>query len=413
MKKIVIVGGGAAGLAAAIAAADTMPQEQISILERLNTPGKKLLSTGNGRCNLTNSRADASHYQTSSPSALERIFQGMTPDMVLQFFRQLGLWCAEEEEGRIYPRSRQASSVTEVLHMALKRRNIRAECGSPVTGIFRKKQGFRLTREDGKCFAADAVILTFGGKAAGKLGSDGSGYRLAKAMGHHWAPFYPALVPLKCDMSRWGSLKGVRAQAGVRLLCQETLLGEAQGEVQFTEYGLSGIPVMQLSGLLSKKAPGAAAFADVDLFPEASGDALLWEMQNRLRRYGEEPCRHLLTGLLHEKLWEAVLRNMEIAPEVPMQSLTAGQLADIASILKRWRFPVLGTLGYDHAQVSGGGIFLEEIAAETMESRLQPGLYFAGEMLDAAGECGGFNLHWAWCSGIRAGQSAAQKLMQE
>lgn len=408
MKKIVIIGGGAAGMAAAIAAADADRSAEVYILERLDSPGKKLLATGNGRCNLTNRYAAPAHYRTSSPAALERIFSGMTPESVLDFFRQLGLWCAEEDEGRWYPRSRQASAVAEILQLALHRRGIRMACACPVTAISKRERGFVLESADGRKHFADAVVLTSGGKAAGKLGSDGSGYRLARSMGHHWAPLYPALVPLKCDMSRWGSLKGIRAEAGLRLLAGETLLGEEQGEVQFTEYGLSGIPVMQLSGCLSEKAPGAAAAAELDLFPETAEELLLQELRSRKQQDGELSCEQLLLGMVHPRLGWAVLRDVGISRlSLPVKDLSEQTLCRVACDLKHWRFPVLGTQGYDSAQVSGGGILLEEIQPETMESTLQPGLYFAGEILDVAGDCGGYNLHFAWCSGIRAGKNAA------
>ncbi len=407
MKRIVIVGGGAAGMAAAIAAAEQAPRAEIRVLERLTAPGKKLLATGNGRCNLTNLRASPAQYLTSSPEALAQILAGTTPEDVLAFFRALGLWCVEEDEGRVYPRSRQAASVLAVLQLAMERRGVLVECGKAAAGLSRKDKGFSLRCADGSEYRADAVILTSGGKAVGKLGSDGSGYRLAKAMGHHWAPLYPALTPLKCDMSRCGSLKGIRAEGSVALQANGVLLGRETGEVQFTEYGLSGIPVMQLSGLLGRLPPGQKLLAEVDLFPELPEAALLRELQERKRRLTGEPCRMLLLGLLHDRLAAAALRCVDAREETPIRALPAEKAADLARLLKGWPFPVLGPLGYDSAQVSGGGVLLEEIWPETMESRLQPSLYFAGELLDAAGGCGGFNLHWAWCTGIRAGNSAA------
>ncbi len=407
MKRIVIVGGGAAGMAAAIAAAEQKPRAEVRVLERLSAPGKKLLATGNGRCNLTNLRASPAQYQTSSPEALAQILAGMTPEGVLAFFQELGLWCAEEEEGRVYPRSRQAASVLAVLQLAMERRGVLVECERAVTGLFRNGAEFFLRCADGSEYRADAVILTSGGRAAGKLGSDGSGYRLAKAMGHHWAPLYPALTPLKCDMTRCGSLKGIRSEGSVALLANGALLGRETGEVQFTEYGLSGIPVMQLSGLLGQIPPGQTLGAEVDLFPELPEAALLRELQERRHRLMGESCRTLLLGLLHDRLAAAALRCVNTREDTPIRALPEEKVEALSRLLKCWPFPVLGPLGYDSAQVSGGGILLEEVWPETMGSRLQPGLYFAGELLDAAGSCGGFNLHWAWCTGIRAGRSAA------
>lgn len=407
MKHILVIGGGAAGLAAAITAARENPAARVTVLERMDRVGKKILATGNGRCNLTNMGASFAHFYSSDKGALKRALEGMTPASVVDFFASLGLLCQEEDEGRVYPYCKQASMVLDVLLQALERLNITVQCSCAVTGIGRNKGKFAVKTADGQTLNADAVILTCGGKAAPKLGSDGSGYGLAKAVGHSCTALYPALVAFQCDMNGLGGLKGIRAEAGLTLLAGTHLLGKEVGEVQFTEYGLSGIPAMQLSGRLSRLRKGEKCTALVDLFPAWEHEALFRNLKTRQKT--QETLENLLLGTIHKRLAYAVLKSAGLQPlSRPAASLTPAELHRLADTLKAWPFPVTGTQGWDNAQVTGGGIPLAEIDSITMESKTQPGLYLAGEVLDVAGDCGGFNLHWAWCSGIRAGKAAAK-----
>ena len=407
MKHILVIGGGAAGLAAAITAARENPATRVTVLERMDRVGKKILATGNGRCNLTNMGASFAHFYSSDKGALKRALEGMTPASVVDFFASLGLLCQEEDEGRVYPYCKQASMVLDVLLQALERLNITVQCSCAVTGIGRNKGKFAVKTADGQTLNADAVILTCGGKAAPKLGSDGSGYGLVKAVGHSCTALYPALVAFQCDMNGLGGLKGIRAEAGLTLLAGNHLLGKEVGEVQFTEYGLSGIPAMQLSGRLSRLRKGEKCTALVDLFPAWEHEALFRNLKTRQKT--QETLENLLLGTVHKRLAYAVLKSAGLQPlSRPAASLTPAELHRLADTLKAWPFPVTGTQGWDNAQVTGGGIPLAEIDSITMESKTQPGLYLAGEVLDVAGDCGGFNLHWAWCSGIRAGKASAK-----
>lgn len=409
MKQIVIIGGGAAGLAAALTASRQAPDVKVTVLERLDRVGKKILATGNGRCNLTNLQAGIKHFYSSDKAALKSLLNGMEPERVMIFFRSLGLICQEEEEGRVYPYCKQASMVLDVLLQALERANIHVQCGCAVTGIDRNKGKFAVKTADGRTIPADGVILTCGGKAAPKLGSDGSGYALARKLSHNCTPLYPALVALKCDMNGLGGLKGIRAQAGLKLMAGEHILGQDIGELQFTEYGLSGIPAMQLSGRLSKLRKGEKCTALVDLFPQWQEESLFRELKARQKASPSGTLETLLLGTIHKRLAYAVLKSAGLQPlSRTNASLTNGELHRLADTLKGWIFPVTGTQGWDAAQVTGGGIPLGEVEPDTMQSRLQPGLYLAGEILDVTGDCGGFNLHWAWCSGIRAGEAAAK-----
>ena len=409
MGEILIIGGGAAGLAAALTAKRHAPGANVTILERMDRVGKKILATGNGRCNLTNMQAGFSHFYSSDRGALKNALQGMEPRQVLDFFYSLGLLCQEEDEGRVYPYSKQASMVLDVFLQALEREKIQVHCDSTVTAINRKGEKLEVRTATGGLFKADAVILTCGGKAASKLGSDGSGYQLAKSAGHSCTALYPALVALRCNMNNLGSLKGIRAHAGLTLLAGEHILGQDIGEVQFTEYGLSGIPAMQLSGRLSRLRKDEKCTALVDLFPEWQSETLFRLLKSRQKATPDLALEQLLLGTVHKRLAYAVLKSAGVQPlSKKVSQLTAGELHRVAETLKNWRFSVTGTQGWDAAQVAGGGIPLREIDERTMESRMQRGLYLAGELLDVTGDCGGFNLHWAWCSGIRAGMAAAK-----
>lgn len=411
MKQILIIGGGAAGLAAALTVARQEPDVKVTVLERLDRVGKKILATGNGRCNLTNLQEGIKHFYSSDRAALKNLLNGMEPNVVLSFFRSIGLLCQEEDEGRVYPYCKQASMVLDVLLRALEQAKIDVQCGCTVTEIGRNKGKFGVKTADGRTVPADAVILTCGGKAAPKLGSDGSGYALARKLGHTCTPLYPALVALKCDMNGLGGLKGIRAQAGLKLMAGEHILGHDMGELQFTEYGLSGIPAMQLSGRLSKLRKGEKCTAVVDLFPQWQEEGLFRELKERQKASPSGVLENLLLGTVHKRLAYAVLKTAGLQPlSRANSSLTAGELYRLAETLKNWRFPVTGTQGWDAAQVTGGGIPLREVEPDTMLSRIQPGLYLAGEILDVTGDCGGFNLHWAWCSGIRAGRAVAKEV---
>ena len=407
MKQILVIGGGAAGLAAAITAARQAPDARVTVLERLDRVGKKLLATGNGRCNLTNLHASPARFHSCDSGALRQVMKGMEPRESLDFFASLGLLCRQEDEGRVYPKCNQASMVVDVLLQELERLNIRTQCGCTVRGI-RPGRNEWIVETEGGALTAGAVILTTGGKAAPKLGSDGSGYALAKALGHSCTPLYPALVALKCDRNGLGGLKGIRAEAGLTLLAGSRVLGRDAGEIQFTDYGLSGIPAMQLSGRLAGLRPGERCTALVDLFPEWSLETLARELKARQKR--QATLETLLLGTVHKRLAYAVLKSTGLQPlSRPSASLSDGDLQRLADSLKAWRFRVTGTQGWDAAQVTGGGIPLDEVDPDTMESRRQPGLYLAGELLDVTGDCGGFNLHWAWCIAIRAGRSAGTR----
>ena len=385
---IAIVGAGASGLAAGIAAGrklaeaaggkNAAPTGRIILLERMPRAGKKILATGNGRCNLGNRQAMEHAYHNKEFAAFAlRQFEGCE-----SFFDSLGLAVQEDGEGRLYPRSNMAAGVLDALRFGAERAGCEIRCGCPVTSIEPVKDGFRINKE----IFARRVIVAAGGCAAPAQGSDGSGFSLLRSMGHSIVEPKPALVQIKSDSPLLGMLKGLRVQAGIRIERDGEVLRRAEGEVLFAGDGLSGIAAMEVSRGAQK-----GSRAVMDLLPEASVDklaALLSRWRGACPAYSDA---QLLTGLMPRRVAEAVVKN-------------AG---DLAYTCKNFAFEVTGTRGFEYAQVTAGGADVNEFHPHTMESRVVPGVFACGEALDVDGGCGGFNLQWAWASGILAGQSAA------
>lgn len=406
-RQIVIIGGGASGLAAALAAADIAGGQRVTVLERLDRVGKKLLATGNGRCNLTNQNAAPDRYQTAGPARLARMLDNVPPGAVLDFFAGLGLLCDTQPDGRVYPYCCQASMVLDVLRAALERAGVSVACGQTVTGLRRTKAGLAVTTKEGETFAAACVILAAGGAAAPQFGTDGAGYALARAAGHTVRTPYPCLVPLRCAAFPAG-LKGLRANGALTLLDAGRPLRAERGEIQFAEYGLSGIPAMQLSCLLPRaKKPEAA----VDLLPQLSAEEVRGMIEARCQSGAFPTLETLLLGLIGKKLGYAAMKACGLQPlSRASGGLSAAERDALAETLKHWRFAVTGTLPWAQAQATGGGVPLGEVD-EACASRKCPGLYLTGEVLDAVGECGGFNLQWAWATGIAAGRAAGKRML--
>ncbi len=408
MGTLAVVGGGASGLACAIAAKMENPKARVLVFERLERVGKKVLSTGNGRCNFTNSEIAPRHYKSRDMRAAGRILAGLPSDFVLDFFAEMGLMAALEEKGRIYPYSFQASSVIDVLLLNLKRLGVELKCSCEITRLTYEKSRFTLFTKEGESFTADRLVLSSGGLAPGaRLGCDGLGFHLAESFGHSLEKTYPCLVPFRCNMETLGGLKGIRSQGALSLYSEGKLLGREEGEIQFTDYGLSGIPAMDLSNLMADEK--AACALHIDLFPKLEILELQALFIGRIKDYGSLSLEMLFTGLINKRLGFAVLKSLGIAPlSRPCSSLSKEETSRLVRALKDWVFPVSGTLGWEKAQVSGGGVPLGEINPNSMESCLRSGLFLTGEMLDIVGNCGGYNLHWAWSSGILAGRAAAK-----
>ncbi len=398
---IIIIGAGAAGLAAAATLAQTRPTPRTLLLEQADRPGKKLLATGNGRCNLYQMQLTQERFaaiDTLSPAVLTPVLE---TDQ-LAFWRRLGLLTLEQDEGRVYPLCQQASAVTDLLSAVALQRGIALRCGQRVTALRKSAAGFALTLSDGTQYTAGRVILATGGRAAPKLGATGDGYSLAGQLGHSCTPLRPGLVPIR-TVNPSKVLRGVRNTAQVSLLLDGNCLQSRFGEVQFTDYGVSGIVMMDLS---CHMVPGKAYTITLDLLPELSTGRLLGILREKTHTHPTQRADFLLLGIVKHQLGEVILRASRVdGKRRPLSTLTEGELITIVQRCKGWTLRTEGTLSWDHAQITCGGIPLDEVTPGTMESRLTPGLYLTGELLDLTGDCGGFNLSWAFGTGILAGNA--------
>ena len=398
--RIAIIGAGASGMAAAISAAAS-GAHQVLLLERQARVGRKLLATGNGRCNLTNRQTHPGRYHGSSPDFVRPALDAYPVDSTLDFFQTLGLYTVTEPGGRVYPWSDQANSVVDVLRFALDRRNIQLRTGTEIVSVKKTAEGFRLKDQNGQSYEADRLIVSCGGAAGAKLGGGLSGYQLLRSLGHHCTRLFPSLVQLKTDPALVRGLKGVRASAELRLTLNDALLDKAQGEVQFTEYGVSGPAVFDLS---RSAAAAEGCVLHLDLLPGCRAEELLSSLCIRISRFPSLLAEDLLTGILHNRLGRMLVRAAEIGLNTPLTSLNWEQLNRVVELCGELALPVTGTMGMEGAQVTAGGIVTREFDPATLQSRIVPGLYATGEVLDVDGDCGGFNLQWAWSSGLLAGQ---------
>jgi len=397
MKTIAIIGGGAAGLMAAYAASRNH-NDRVILYERQARVGRKLLATGNGRCNLTNLNADVSHYHGQQPAFVRPALEALSVSDTLALFEQLGLLTVEGEGGRMYPLSDSANSVLDVLRFAIDRDNVTLKAGQPVLGVQRTKKGFLVETEAGKDFA-DQVIVACGGCAGAKLGGVNDGYTILQSLGHSRTPLHPALTQITSDSPYPRSLKGVRAQAAIRLERKGRVAAENRGEVQFTEKGISGIAVFELSREVSV---GGACTVVLDFLPDYSVQEITEMLRRKTEMLPHLSTEDLFTGILHNKLGRTICRAAGVSAE-QIGELTGKDLSKCAKTCKAFSINGVGTGGFDTAQVTAGGIKTTEFDPHTMESRLVPGLYACGEVLDIDGDCGGYNLQWAWSSGAMAG----------
>ncbi|MDO4788631.1 MAG: aminoacetone oxidase family FAD-binding enzyme [Johnsonella sp.] len=406
-KEIGIIGAGAAGLAAGIFAA--REGGSVRILEHGEKAAKKILMTGNGKCNYTNALISPSSYHEKEGSFVMKAIERFSSDETIAFFKTLGVEPLSRE-GYIYPRSEQASSIRNALLYEAERLGIKIETSCKIKEIRSSSEGFIIQKEGEKLFV-ERLIIASGSLAASFTGSDGSAFRWIEKMGHHIIKPLPALCAIHCKSEK-GFFKlaaGVRVKTALRLYIEDVFFREEFGEVQITDYGLSGIPVFQLSRTIARAlAEGKKAELSMDLLHFAEeGEAYLL---SRHRDTGLDTLEKFGNGLFNQKLWQAILKLASLEGKMRIGEENRKSLCKIlAKYLSEYRFLALSTAEYDKAQVCTGGVDLKEIDENTMESKLRKGLYFAGEVMDADGICGGYNLQWAWTSAYIAGKAAAKR----
>ncbi len=398
-NKVCVIGAGASGLLAAISAKNH--GADVYILERNQKIGKKILATGNGRCNYTN--VDATEYNYNHPRFVKNIFEQFGPDKTLQFFESLGIVPKIEEEGKTYPLSEQSSSIVDVLGFEIEKLSIKVLFEQLVNDIEKNKNGY-IIRTQSQTFYADKVIIATGGMALPKSGSDGIGYKLAKRVGHKITNVFPALVKLELDYPYLKQMDGVKIKVQAELIYLDEVIHSEYGDVLFTKYGISGPTILQISRkaneLLQNK---QQAYIRVKLIEHLDYKDLL----QRFKMLQDKSIEMALIGLIPKKLIHPILKEsgMKYFNET-VKNISGKQINIIINLLFDWRFLIIGSKGFDDAQVTAGGVDIEDIDSMTLESKISKGIYFTGEVLDIDALCGGYNLQWAWSSGYIAGKYA-------
>ncbi len=396
--KIAVIGGGAGGIAAAIYAKRNNMKNSVTVFERGDRILKKLLATGNGRCNLSNESISPENYFSHTPDALEQILSAFPENEERQFFASLGILLCSES-GRIYPYSRRANAVSDALRFECERLGIKTCTNSFIDKILAKDNLFIIKGEQ-----FDSVIISCGGMSAPSFGTDGNSFKLLKALGHTVTPTCYALSPVKVR-ENVKSLKGIRTHCSVTLYNDSTAIKQEYGELQLTDYGLSGIAIMQLSRLCTK-----GSTITVDLLPDFSKEELSEFLIERTKSLSHLKAEDFLTGFLHKALGQYILGRCGISASLPASKLGENEIFRLAKELKKLSFTVECVLGKEQSQATSGGALLSEFNPKTLESKKHSGLYCIGEALDCVGDCGGYNLHWAWTTAYIAGRAVSKCL---
>jgi predicted Rossmann fold flavoprotein len=406
-RNVIIIGGGAAGMVAAISS--RRQGANVTILERNPRVGKKLLATGNGRCNFTNINTDVQYYNGNNTKFVYSALSAFSVEDTIRFFEKLGIQHKVEDAGKVFPMSGQASSMLDVLLYEIEQSGIQVDCNTYVTDLEKKGDKFVIHTEAGRTYKSDGVILATGGKAMPSSGSDGNGLELAERLGHRVTDIFPALVQLMLEGSYFKRIEGVKFVGTAEVIYKNKTLAQDSGDILFTNYGVSGPPILQISRkagelLNQNKKP----LLKVKIMDGMSKEEVGELIRKRINLAPGKPIDFSFVGLINKRLIPVVLKESGIENlNQPASGLPQYDINTIAHILTDWRFPIRGTKSWPSAQVTAGGIDTKEINPVTMESNLINGLYLAGEIMDIDGLCGGFNLQWAWSSGYLAGQNAA------
>ncbi len=403
---IAVIGGGAAGLTAAIRCKKLNSDLRVVVLETLDRVGKKLITTGNGRCNITNRFAEESRYHGDGVTLLSKIFDDFSVDDTVEFFESIGVNIVFEDDGRAYPRSYQASSVVDALRFTAEELGVEIKCGSHVKN-FEKQNIFTLKTSLGE-INAKTIIVSTGLLSGGKgVGSDGEMLEILKSKGLKTVKLTPAIVQIKTDTDIVKQLKGIKLNADAALLINGRVIRREYGEVLFADYGLSGPPILQISREASRNSGNIEVV--LDLFPEYKFNDLFELLARRRSNLSHRANENFFAGLINKRVGQVILKICGIKLGDFISTLTDAQLKDIAGTLKKFKFNVRGNNGFNNSQVTAGGISSAELT-DNLEVKKIKGMFLAGEIIDIDGDCGGFNLQWAWSSGIKCAESAVKYL---
>ena len=402
--EIAVIGGGASGMMAAITARKS--GKEVIILERKDRILKKVLITGNGRCNITNVNANISNYFGKNISSVENILNSFNPQDTMDFFNGLGIICNEENRGKVYPLSGQASSVVDALRFEAERLGVRIETEFYVRKIEKEGFKFKIYSEDRKKIEAGRVIIAAGGQSYPELGSNGSGFELAKELGHSVTRLSPSIVQLKTEKNQVKGLQGIKTDAAVTAYGDNKKICTYDGELLFTDYGISGNVVFNISFVMPLY---KNVEFEIDFMEKFDYNELYEILKERKRILSHLTMENYFNGMINKKLGQFLSKVSGIEKlSKPVKDLNDSEIRKLCTVLKKYRVKILDTTGFKNAQITAGGVSLDEVNPETLESKIVKGLYFSGEVLDVYGECGGFNLQWAWASGYIAGKNVAK-----
>lgn len=408
-SKVIVLGGGASGIIAAITAARL--GAKVTIIEQKNRIGRKILATGNGRCNISNRNVGVEHYHglREDITFISHILSLFNVEETIAFFEHLGISIVEKEDGKLYPRSDQANSVVTVMLLELERLKVEIKYEEVIEAI-EVKDNIKVITDKGKYYC-NKLIIAMGGQSSPNLGSDGSGFRLAKSIGHTIKQTFPSLVQLKTDYPYLKHLKGTKVIGVISLMNEEKeIIKEDNGEILFTDYGISGPPILQISRYASYyHVNHLDTYIKIDIVPEFSEEHLDKLLLEKFSNMPIRTAEYVLTGFINSRLIIPILRTVGIDLNKKSVDITREERRKLVTALKNICMKVIGTQDWMQSQVTAGGVKLSEIDTNSLASKKAKGVYFCGEILDVDGLCGGYNLQWAWSSGVVAGKNAAKE----
>jgi predicted Rossmann fold flavoprotein len=404
--KIAIIGAGAAGIIAAITAKRLNKNLNIDLFDANKGIGKKILASGNGRCNISNSKVTSKNYLGENPDFTSFALKEFDFKAFEKFCKSIGLLLDIKPSGKVYPLSNEAKSVTNLLELALKELNVNIYLESMITDIEKVDDKFNIKTQENEYKAYDKVLISNGLGAAPQLNANESGLDFASKFGHSFNPTYPSLVGLKTDNTYNGKLQGVKKECNVSLFVNGNLEQEIFGDVLFTSYGVSGFAILDISQLAVLN---LSSYQDVKIainfFPKINRNDLSDQIQALFKTIPSQKAVDIITGMVSNKIAPVLLDICKINIDTKAADVNAKQIKALAYQLNQWKLKIIDTQGFGHAEASGGGVRTAEVDNKTYESKLVKNLYFAGEVLDIVGNRGGFNLQFAWASGYLVGKS--------
>jgi hypothetical protein len=406
MKKIAIIGGGAAGLMAALSAARS--GADVTVYEHNSGVGKKILASGNGRCNIINTTASAADYAGNDPHFVSYALKQLSFGYFEKFCHSIGLLLDVKEDGRCYPLSNEAKSVLIAFKSAVNEAGVHIHTDTSVSGLS-KKEGRFIVETNHEKSVYDKVLIATGSEAAPQLGATADGYNFAKKFGHEILPTYPSLVQLHLDSKNHHKMAGVKTTAEVTLLIDGKSKEKVQGDILFAAYGISGLAILDISQKASNALHNKQRVSiSLNLLPRYDRATLANTIEKLFSSVPKHDVHTALCGLLPAKILTYLLEDAAIALSTSVSALTPKEIKKLTHLIGEWKFEVSDTHGFKHAEVSGGGVSTAQVNNKTMESKLVEGLYFAGEVLDIVGRRGGYNFNFAWASGMIAGKEMAK-----